>query len=144
MSFMVDMVRGKLTEPSHEHLMCSIWDWDELMALGKRFGWEPAGAVYAGDREQMSEEEQRSYRPDDWIDPRRVLADDAKCWGLALERASIAMEHGHLTPKPTATLLSDDMAPEQFFNANMRLSPPRLRQIADFLSRGEFLFAVDD
>jgi hypothetical protein len=141
MAFVVEMI-GKPDAVGRRYFCCSATTWRQVLQLGIDLGWKPAGT--SSDDAGRSGREQPGglspdYECDDW--GKSVSTADAAALADALERAS-------RQPLPKfergPTLLREGMTADEVRMANANLDAGFLKELMQFLRRGEFTFLWDD
>ena len=149
MVFVVEMAHGIPDSPEFQEFSCSAGTWEQLLSLGKTFGWAPHGAApdpkAAVGNSEYIKFFRPNYEPEEWAYCKMFTSEDASALADALQRAAEAFRAGNveLLEKKRPLLLRDDMTPEELFAAN---APPSeaLHDFIRFLRHGEFVFAWDD
>jgi hypothetical protein len=148
--FVVEMYGVPNKEPEKRWFDCGHRVWEDAIKLGKKFGWQPMGTVPAPSSMEAwikAGSYKNDYEPYMWGYEMMVMADDAKAWAEALERALADMDDKSIasTSKPGAPIISDTMQNENDFkHVNDGSSRSRLREFIDFMKKGGFAFTWDD
>lgn len=89
MSFTVNMMRDSAEAGGRDRFSCSSATWELLVEIAKTFGWKPRGATYLPARvaDHSDTAARHDYQPGDRQDYKRVEADDAIAWAVALSEA---------------------------------------------------------
>ena len=149
MVFIVEMAHRAPRESEFREFSCGKATWEQLLSLGKTFGWKPRGVV--PDPKAMSTNPEYmkffrpNYGPDEWAYCKMFTAEDAAALADALQHAAEALRKGNvaLLEKKGPILLRDNMTPEELSAANA-LPSQTLNDFIRFLRHGEFVFAWDD
>lgn len=148
MVFIVEMVHGVPETPEFREFSCGAATWEQLLSLGKTFGWKPRGTV--PDPREIARTEymnffRPNYEPDEWGFQKMFTAEEANVLADALQRAVEAFSTGNvaLLEKKGSVLLRDDMTPEEL-SAASALPTDTLNDFIAFLRHGEFVFAWDE
>lgn len=149
MVFIVEMAHRAPRETDSREFSCGKATWEQLLALGKTFGWKPHGVVPDSKAMATNPEYMKffrpNYEPDEWAYCKMITAEDANALADALQRAADAIRSNkiELYEKKQPLLLRDGMTPEELSTAN---APPSevLHEFIRFLRNGEFVFAWDD
>lgn len=84
----VSMVRDSAELGGRDRFACSLPIWTLLLQLAESFGWKPSGTTYSSARPLLVESAVRhNYQPGDAQDQKRVAAEDALAWAMALNEA---------------------------------------------------------
>lgn len=86
---MVQLARESTGPGGRDRYACSSATWDLLIEIGETFGWKPRGTTYLPARGAHSADSdvRHNYQPGDDRDYKRVEADDAIEWAMALREA---------------------------------------------------------
>lgn len=149
MAFIVEMSRGQPGEADFAEFSCGDNAWDQLLAIAKRFGWTPAGAIRDDSMAQRTSDYEvhfkSTYDPEEWAHCKRFGDDDAAELARALMRALAALESGEnvVLLQAGPALLRDGMSVTQLERANAN-SRMLIERFARFAAGGGFAFAWDD
>jgi hypothetical protein len=148
--FIVEMY-GVPSDPANKRFFdCGHRVWESALALGKQYGWKPMGTIPEPSCMEMfvkSGHYNHDYEPIMWGAEKMVLADDAKAWAEALERAVADSDEKALAEasKPGVPIVSDWMKSEEDFQfVNGGPSRKKLLEFAEFMKNGGFGFTWDD
>jgi hypothetical protein len=135
-------------DPERRALCCSAQVWYEALALGRRHGWMPMGAICPDEAREVWGQEQAfddSYEPRLRPYVKQVHAADAE--GLAAALARALHDPVELAILRT-TLDASRIGKEQLDSAQRGIGRPLaasfLWEFVAFLSKGPFLFAWRD
>lgn len=150
MAFIVEMwgLPHKSDDPKtwrdNRHFECGATFWDTAVSLGRENGWKPMGTIPSDADPYNPGPLAMDYEPGSYGASTMVLADDAKAWADALERAIQFEKPVNLEKKQQPILITDEMTAEEFERINKGVSPEGLKEFIAFLRRGGFGFAWDD
>jgi len=82
------MARDSAEPGGRDRFACSLPIWTLLLQVAESFGWKPSGTTYSSARPLLVESAVRhNYQPGAAQDQKRVAADDALAWAMALNEA---------------------------------------------------------
>lgn len=134
-------------DPEYRKFLCSGFNWQKVLDLGKKMGWQPHGSIF--ERTLNSGSEKISdYEPSSWGDSDYKIfsAEDASNLADNLEKAIEFTElsvNGNASSRNTI-LFTPRMTANDFKYINQNLSKEFLEEFIPFLRKGKFKFIWDD
>ncbi len=148
MAFVIEMVRGS-EKDGREHFDCSIFNWKKTLDLAEKFGWVPEGTLPDEWTRNYTRDYDAHFKPTyDWVSweyCKRFSDSDAKNFSIALfEAAKYLQQDGVEKPaKNNPTIFIEGASLIEHLSVNFSITTV-LIGLAQFASRGGFVFAVDD
>jgi hypothetical protein len=149
MTFIVEMLRNIDTGKSPAEFRCDGESWNKLLAVAKKFGWQPKGTVpdksFAKTYADYMDHFEPSYSPKEWALCKCLTDEDAEAMSVALNLSLEAIKLGNVSslPETRSTMLSDNLNEEQLEFLNSSFTEI-IQRFAVFSAGGGFVFAWDD
>lgn len=136
------LVSDKGASLDYRFFSCSMWVWNDTIALAKKMGWEAVGSIQTldNDKKEISDYEPLCY------ESKLFQKNDASNLADVLEIAIKLLHDVKIEEfqKQNTILFKSGMTEEDFKNQNRNLTPDFLRDFIIFLRKGEFSFGFDD